>query len=152
MLVVERSFQRYLTRPFLPFESLKLHPVAVSRSKILAKRSTPLIYGRSFPPFSKIRGASEIGGEWGFDFWCSAQVKKPAKKPLKNMIFQVFWRFLQGVWRKMKNAGFLEEMWSSFKGFIQALWNVQITSQNFEDLYRYFEGNCLFSPKYLQFD
>ena len=47
------------------------------------------------------------------------------------MIFLVFWRFLQGFWREIKTAGFLEEMWSSFKGFMQALWNVKITTQIF---------------------
>ena len=40
------------------------------------------------------------------------QVTKSAKNLKKNMIFQGFWRFLQGFWRKIKTAGFLEEKWS----------------------------------------
>ena len=59
------------------------------------------------------------------------QIRKSAKTFKKNMIFQVFWRFLWGFWRKMKTAGSLKEIWSLFKGFMQALWNIQITTQVF---------------------
>ena len=44
------------------------------------------------------------------------QNKKIRKKNYKSMIFQV-------IWRKMKTTGFIQEMWSLFKGFFAGFMN-----------------------------